>query len=291
MKHSSIRNGQVKVYFVIGNQRHPSQGDSTKAGRNITELHAEMEHYNDIVLLNSTDVHNFGKSNAWYIWAANDMPAEYHIKLDDESYVVMDNLLEALSSTPKQKFLGGAGIRMDRDFPPISNETIKGIPWLRGWGYIMSHDLIQGLVNNCSGLPWNTGGEHEDVYNAIAIQHCGMNDDRLSYLADMKVKSLRSTLSYGCHKEDVLEAIIIHGGMDHGNPFRRIAATTFATLHSIYHPLPGDLTSAWIKWERLRKLYLQDLKACDHKHADWSCNRHWKLASCLHEDETLTQAA
>ena len=90
---------------------------------------------------------------------------------------------------------------------------------------------------------------------------------------------------------DTEEAIIIHGGMEDGNPFRRIAATTFAALHSIYQPLPGDLTTKGTKWERLRKLYLQDLKACDSKDADWSCNRKWKRLSCLHLDEINAQAA
>jgi Galactosyltransferase len=268
MKHPAIVEGQVVVYFVIGNKQHRKQGNGKLATHSIDELQYEMSQYGDILLLDSPDFHNYGKNNAWYEWAANkqSIQADYHMKLDDESYVLVDRLLASIESAPPQRFLGGMGGTTNAIY---GKQTLKDLPFARGWGYIMSEDLLHGL-GNCSSsgrVKQNRGELHEDVYHTVALRVCGLHNN-LTFWPLMQIHSLRHILAWGCPVRSVNTASVIHCGMrienkhGGGNAFDKVSEHTFQTLEKIYHPQVSNLAPSWTMWEGLRQLYMEDLGAC-----------------------------
>jgi hypothetical protein len=211
MQHPAVQNKSVLVYFLIGNQQsRGNQGDPKDATHNISELELEMSEKGDIVLLNSLDFHNDGKMNAWYEWASLNIQADYHMKLDDESYLVLDRLLATMEGWPRHKFLGGYGLPFDREYGP-TKQTLKNVLWIRGWGYIMSDDLVQGL-GDCSrtGKVVRNHGEHEDVYNAVALRVCGL-DNNITWIPNMPFQDLLQFLNNGCPKKMFDHSILFHG--------------------------------------------------------------------------------
>ena len=282
MQHPAVRNEQVLVYFVVGTKEDRRQGDPKNATHKIEELQAEMDNYGDITLLECPDFHNHGKMNAWYEWARLNVQADYHMKLDDESYLHVDHLLSALEQAPSEGFAGGTGMRMPRHWKNHDwNETkeLKNLSWNRGWGYIMSEDLVKGL-GDCSGsgkIDWNHG-EHEDVYNSVALRVCGL-DKNITFASDMKVMDLIWVLSQGCPKDSVGNAIVVHGGQGI-KVFPKVQELTFARLQDIYYPRSDDLSPSWAKWESLRLLYMEDLRGCHDQKGYWAC-REWTKHTCI----------
>ena len=278
MKHPAVQNGQVLVYFLIGNQKDTYyQGSLDESTHNITELQPEMDHYGDIVLLNSSDFHNTGKMNAWYEWAAVHVMADYHMKLDDESYLRIDKLLSVIDEAPRQKFVGGLGQRFSRTYKDV---ILPDIPWIRGYGYILSDDLLNGL-GQCSSskqIDWNDH-EHEDVYNAIAIRKCGL-DKNLTYAPHMNmVYDILKIFSEGCPQNLVDNTVLIHcTGQIRPKTFAKVPLLTFQRLDDIYHPRPGDMTPSWAKWESLRLLYMNDFRNC-HNQTYGACEG-WETHTC-----------
>lgn len=280
MQHPAVQNGTVLVYFVIGNQQVPGiQGNPKDATHNISELQSEIDHYGDVVLLNSSDVHDYGKMNAWYEWAPWNIQADYHMKLDDESYLLLDRLLHVSKKWPRHKFLGGQGQRLNRKYLGKGKE-LKNLSWIRGWGIIMSSDLIEGLstCSNSKRLVWNDG-EYEDCYNAVALRVCGL-DNNIRWWNNMGFEDLTPVFSQGCPQDKLDRSILFHGGSISGPTFAQLPDLTFSRLHNIYFPPKGDLTPAWAKWESLRRLYMEEHSVCKEIYEDWRCEG-WETHTCV----------
>lgn len=276
MQHPAIQNGEILVYFFIGNQQEKGvQGNPEDATHDISELETEMMHEADIVLLNSSDVHDYGKMNAWYEWASANVKADYHMKLDVETYVHVDNLLAALEEAPENKFVGGTGWRLDY------SDTIREIAFIRGIASIMSEDLMVGL-GECSrsGKFQKNDGDYEEVHQAHGLRMCGLDED-LNYSNEMAVYMLTQLLIQGCREDWVDQAIAIHGGSE----YSRLADVPFYRLHDIYYPEKGDLSPSWAKWESIRLQFLEDMRVCDTiTRSEWACESYEHRHSCLPEE-------
>jgi len=274
MKHPAIGD-DVLVYFIIGNQQQEGvQGNPEDANHDISEIEEEMKHEGDIVILNSSDVHDYGKMNAWYEWAAENVNADYHMKLDVETYVHMDRLLAALDEAPPHNFVGGTGWKLDYD------DELTQIPFIRGIASIMSDDLMVGLGKcSSSGHFGKNNGDYEEIHQAKGLRICGL-DANLNYYNEMPIYMLTQLLIQGCRNDWVDQAVAIHGGSE----YSRLADVPFYRLNDIYFPEKGDLTPTWAKWESLRLQFIEDMRVCDHiARSEWACESYEHRRSCLPE--------
>lgn len=107
----------------------------------------ERRAYGDVLLFNCTENAEDGKTYTYFA----DLPAmlggiggearpyDYVMKVDDDTYLRLDALVETLRRAPREDMYYGVGLPfMDRESPPF----------MLGMGYVLSWDLVQWIATS-----------------------------------------------------------------------------------------------------------------------------------------------
>lgn len=134
----------VTLRFVIG-----KPNDDVEA----LNLGLESLHHGDLLILNCTENMNHGKSFMFWDTVATAGPEyDYVMKVDDDSYVRVDNLANSLVSLPRTDLYYGYVLPCENQDP---------YAWyMAGMGYLLSWDLVQWVHD--SPIPRNATEGTED---------------------------------------------------------------------------------------------------------------------------------
>ncbi|KAJ3669593.1 hypothetical protein LUZ60_011543 [Juncus effusus] len=148
MQFEDVRGGKVVVRFFTGLH--------TNEQVNL-ELWREAELYQDIQILPFVDYYSLItlKTVAICIFATKILPAKYIMKMDDDAFIRVDEILNALNKTNSKGLLYGhisfqSSPHRDRyskwfiSSEEWANESYP--PWAHGPGYIISYDIAEFIV-------------------------------------------------------------------------------------------------------------------------------------------------
>lgn len=150
---STNMDSRVLHFFIIG-----SRGLTTEV---LQEIETERSTYKDIVVLDSVSESYeslTGKVLASLQWLVSNYEFDFVLKCDDDTYVRIPPLLDALAKQPQRLlywgfFKGGANVFRKGKWKEedwFLCDTY--LPYARGGGYILSSDLVQHLVSSASLL-------------------------------------------------------------------------------------------------------------------------------------------
>nr|CAG4634950.1 EOG090X0A8N [Alona affinis] len=146
---SSLSNSRVKHFFIIG-----SKGLAAEV---LGEVKAENTTHEDLVILDSV-AESYesltSKVLSSFQWLVSNYQFNFVLKCDDDTYVTIPPLLEALAKHPQVKLYWGF-------FKGAANVFRKGkwkeddwflcdtyLPYARGGGYVLSSDLVRHLTDS-----------------------------------------------------------------------------------------------------------------------------------------------
>ncbi|KAH9525070.1 UDP-Gal betaGal beta 1,3-galactosyltransferase, polypeptide 6 [Bulinus truncatus] len=121
------------------------------------EIRMEDSVYKDLIFLdNVKDSYQelTNKVLQAFIWAYENVDFQYLLKVDDDSYVTVSNLLSELQKKPKEKlywgfFDGRANVKTSGKWKESSWFLCdKYLPYARGGGYVLSADLVHFITFN-----------------------------------------------------------------------------------------------------------------------------------------------
>ena len=137
------------VYFVIGTGNLNLEENSS--------LKNEGKKYSDLVLLKDFSESYFTltkKLIETLKWADNNLKMDYFMKVDEDTFVRLDQVLSALKSKPKKMMYWGffdgrahvkkAGKWAEKNYVLCD----RYLPYALGGGYVLSHDLVHYLAIN-----------------------------------------------------------------------------------------------------------------------------------------------
>ena len=143
----------VQYYFVVGTE------GILETERNV--LNFEMQNNNDLLLLNDVKdsydqlTHKLLASMQWINEHTN---FEHLLKVDDDSFVVLSQLLELLSFKNRTRlylgfFDGSAQVKRRGQWAELNWKLCdRYLPYARGGGYVLSHDLVAFIASNANLL-------------------------------------------------------------------------------------------------------------------------------------------
>ncbi|XP_073010921.1 beta-1,3-galactosyltransferase pvg3-like [Typha latifolia] len=142
--HQPNHTGHVDVRFVFCNL-------PTEEQRVLVAL--EIMEYNDIIVLNCTENMDNGKTYTFFssLPMISDVPYDYVMKTDDDTYVRLRNLVDALKSLPRENLYFGLMV------PCLGISTKYN--YMSGLGYIVSWDLVEWIATSELARTHTTGPE------------------------------------------------------------------------------------------------------------------------------------
>jgi hypothetical protein len=111
----------------------------------------ESQAYGDVLLFNCTESAEGGKTYDYFAGLPGMMlggggdgdvevrPYDYVMKVDDDTYLRLDALVETLRRAPREDMYYGVGL-------PFMNR--KSPPFMLGMGYVLSWDLVQWIATS-----------------------------------------------------------------------------------------------------------------------------------------------
>lgn len=151
---SLVNHESVKYFFVIGSKQ--------ILGNNENVLLTEESHYSDLLIL--PDVEEgydllTTKLLASFSWVNKNLEFEFLLKVDDDSYVDIRQLVIELSRKTDTKnlywgyFNGHAQVKQKGKWAEQNwNICDRYLPYARGGGYILSRRLVHYLAENANLL-------------------------------------------------------------------------------------------------------------------------------------------
>ena len=222
-----------QVMFAIGTQ--------TLDSKTKTMLDMEFEEYKDIIMLNSI-VDNYQnlalKTMNTLKWISENCESYFVMKTDDDCFVNKRNILEFL----QRQGIGGdlyAG-RVQWSMPAIRERNSKFYvpysvhpgfflhPYASGGGYVISWNLLKGLVNKSKQL------------NTIPIEDANVGN--VLYSMNVKPSDIRDFLPFiYCNTTsvwdrppcDYVKPYVIHGIDPYGQLWMQYHMTVLTTIQSI----------------------------------------------------------
>eukprot|EP01116_Phalansterium_solitarium_P005324 TRINITY_DN1689_c0_g1_i2.p1 TRINITY_DN1689_c0_g1~~TRINITY_DN1689_c0_g1_i2.p1 ORF type:complete len:365 (+),score=105.64 TRINITY_DN1689_c0_g1_i2:196-1290(+) len=152
----------VLVLFVTGNQQcldatsFDCVSDSSRANsRLIRRVETEAAEHGDLVMVDLIDVYRHlpHKLKLFYAWAVGNVEFDYMMKIDDDAFVYIDNVLPQLEHMPRQKLWWGkmrtnSGVSRQGKWAELEYSGTK-YPWFAaGAGNVLSHDLVAWVGTN-----------------------------------------------------------------------------------------------------------------------------------------------
>ncbi|CAN6214733.1 unnamed protein product [Urochloa humidicola] len=110
----------------------------------------EARAYGDVLVLDCVESADQGKTYTYFASLPAMMmlrggaggggrPYDYVMKVDDDTFLRLDALVEALRAAPREDMYGGVGLPFhDREFPPF----------MLGMGYLLSWDLVEWIATS-----------------------------------------------------------------------------------------------------------------------------------------------
>jgi len=170
---------RVKCAFFFGNRHYPQASKTLKR---------EQEKYNDIVQYDFIDSY----ANLTYKtilalkWSTKYCSkAKYVMKTDDDMYINTEMLPYIIEAIPSKRFIGGHcwgassphRERSSKWYVSFQQYTHPTFPSMcSGTGYIMSRDLVDGIVELSPNIPFF---HLEDVYIAICVKRLGVKPTKI----------------------------------------------------------------------------------------------------------------
>lgn len=149
-----IRLPNVGYRFVIGNKNDQSLQE---------QVEKEQQLHQDVIWLENI-LENFNMLTAKVVeslqWVNKNIQTDFVLKCDDDSFVVVENLLETIREERLQHsklywgyFRGMASVKRSGKWAEYEwNLCDKYLPFAFGGGYILSSDLVHYIVNNLDYL-------------------------------------------------------------------------------------------------------------------------------------------
>lgn len=158
--------------------------------RHEAALQVEMDTYNDIVIAQVTDTYQSLtiKVLALMNYAAENAANAFVLKTDDDTFVAVDRVLEALEKAPPSCFYLGAQQKLNEQLtwdpnnkwyvPPDEFPFGQNVLYMQGGAYVLSSDLAKG-INDVSSepsftLPFPSAGFLEDASIGVLLAQNGM---------------------------------------------------------------------------------------------------------------------
>nr|DAD32995.1 TPA_asm: hypothetical protein HUJ06_011846 [Nelumbo nucifera] len=185
MQYKAVRSGDVAVRFFIGLQKNKQVN---------IELWKESQMYGDIQLMPFVDYYNLItlKTVAICIMGIKILPAKYIMKMDDDAFVRIDEVLSSLKGKVSNGLLYGlisfdSKPHRDRDSKwYISTEEWPHAsypPWAHGPGYIISRDIAKFIVQGHQERDLKLF-KLEDVAMGIWIEQFKKSGKEVHYVSD-----------------------------------------------------------------------------------------------------------
>ena len=146
----------VALRFALGTRTMPptEQSKYTK----------ENETFGDIIFVDIKESYTAltNKTLAVINWAHRHVNFSYFMKCDDDTYVFVKNLIVELRRQPTATklyygyFMVDQGVRDNNEWPDNKwNVGSRYLPFARGGGYVISHDLVAVLSRDTAHLKWH----------------------------------------------------------------------------------------------------------------------------------------
>ncbi|KAL9240758.1 hypothetical protein vseg_014941 [Gypsophila vaccaria] len=185
MQYEAVRSGSVAVRFIIGFHKNAEVN---------LDLWREAQAYGDIQLMPFVDYYSLIslKTIAVCILGTKVFPAKYIMKMDDDAFVRIDELLSSLKGKTADGLLYGlisfqSSPHRDKDSKwYISNEEWAKDsypPWAHGPGYIISRDIAKFIVQGHQRKDLKLF-KLEDVAMGIWIENYKNNGNKVKYFTD-----------------------------------------------------------------------------------------------------------
>lgn len=153
----------VTVRFIVGRPK-------TQAER--LQLGLESLQYRDVVVVDVDE--NMNKGKTWRFFStvvAMGVRFDYVMKVDDDSYVRVDNLAGSLNQEPRSDLYYGYVL------PCENQDAYQG--YMAGMGYVLSWDLVE-WISQSEGVRARTGGYSEDRMTGDWLDMGGKAKHRVS---------------------------------------------------------------------------------------------------------------
>jgi hypothetical protein len=106
------------------------------------EILKEQYKYGDLIFVEGDDFYQGGKTYRFFQYAARNFPSStFVMKADDDSFLVLPLIEKQLRELPTRRVYWGEIVYMPMFFQ--ANLTVLQFQEHRGWGYVLSMDLIQ----------------------------------------------------------------------------------------------------------------------------------------------------
>lgn len=154
---------EVTVRFIVGRPK-------TQAER--LQLGLEALQYRDVIVLDVEE--NMNKGKTWRFFstvAAMGVRFDYVMKVDDDSYVRVDNLAASLAPEPR------ADLYLGYVLPCENHDPYRG--YMAGMGYVLTWDLVEWLSQSPT-VRHTTGGYSEDRMTGHWLDQGGKAKHRVS---------------------------------------------------------------------------------------------------------------
>lgn len=133
----------------------------------------EIMLHDDIIILNCEENMNNGKTYKFLSEMPNwygDEPYDFIMKADDNSYIILEKLVESLRDKPGSDMYYGLKIPCDKeDYFPYQ-------PFMEGMGYVLSWDLIEWIAT--ADLPRNDHNGPKDMWTGMWFNLAGKAKNR-----------------------------------------------------------------------------------------------------------------
>ncbi|KAJ1688428.1 hypothetical protein LUZ63_019818 [Rhynchospora breviuscula] len=165
----------------------------------------EILRYDDIIILNCTENMNDGKT---YTFLSSlpalygDQAYDFVMKADDDSYIILDKLVESLRDKPREDMYYGLQIPCDSEnFYPFP-------PFMEGMGYVLSWDLIHWI--STADMPRTDNIGLEDMWTGRWFNMAGKAQNRFDMAPrfyDYKGKDMKTN----CFRHEFIpDSILVH---------------------------------------------------------------------------------
>ncbi|KAJ1688429.1 hypothetical protein LUZ63_019819 [Rhynchospora breviuscula] len=164
----------------------------------------EIVLHDDIIILDCKENMNEGKTYKflyelakWY----SDEPYNFVMKTDDDSYIILEELIQSLRDKPRFDMYYGIKIPCDKeDYFPYQ-------PFMEGMGYVLSWDLVEWIAT--SDLPRNDHNGPEDMWTGMWFNLAGKAKNRFDM--SPRIYDYKGAAETNCFRHDFIpESILVH---------------------------------------------------------------------------------
>lgn len=154
---------QITIRFIVGKPKDMQER---------LQLGLEAMQYNDIIVLDIEENMNKGKTWSFYATvAALGVRFDYVMKVDDDSYVRIDNLAASLATEPRTDLYYGYVL-------PCDNQNAYS-SYMAGMGYVVTWDLVE-YISASPIVREKVGGYSEDKMTGDWLNAGGRAKNRVS---------------------------------------------------------------------------------------------------------------